>query len=120
MNTPPPKDPLETIEDNACCPLRKCLSCSAVWKRGQRHICPNEAPKDLLDNILKKHYSQFGGRILDSDIQEAKQQILTHYISYDEVLELIGEDEQTVDGWKVCRNQLRAELKAALKKKEGV
>lgn len=83
--------------------------------------------KDPLDEIIDPIYRALeledDGYDSSRDKAKTKQQILTHYISYDEVERLIGKDERVYDsegypndGAK-SRNQLRAELKAALKKR---
>lgn len=82
-----------------------------------------------LDKILEDFLAAWsdGSRDDVDCFSEAKQSILKHYISYDEVLELIGEDEHIP--WlstnknatnQAKRNKLRAELKAALKERREI
>lgn len=81
--------------------------------------------KDLLDDILEILFHSYNARGNQLAIDEAKQQILTHYISYEEVERLIPEpivfddpelaehNKDFTDGF----NAAIAELKAALKKR---
>lgn len=64
--------------------------------------------------------------IRDVEIDGAKQSILKHYISYDELDRLIGKDKQSESNYEVdedvehdcpaCANRVLAELRTALKK----